>query len=714
MANINETIAKVDKLDPDLARQIRKYVHDHNYGLVFEHNLPEAVRLYTKTATVGDTVNIRPDRGEKEKDENKIAWNVKDIQDGMATIENGKDERKITIEDLVPIVSYHDVIYPGLREVDRIEHGDKDDPYQVVINAENYHALEMLTYCYAGKVDCIYIDPPYNTGAKDWKYNNDYVDGSDQYRHSKWLAFMERRLKLAKRLLNPKDSVLIVTIDEKEQARLGLLLEQMFPEARLQIVDTIINRKGVSRKGMQDAGTGEEVTQFSRVSEYIYFVMFGKASVVKTACNMLDTQITDVDDTVSTTNVQWLSMLRRGAASHRADKPKHFYPIFVNPVSATIEGVGEPLESDEDRSTVAVPENLVAVWPMRTDGSEGRWQLKRETFISALEEGTAKLGSYNKKQDRWAINYLNAGIKDEIKSGAILVKGKDEKGALILKRVENKRVEPKSVWNQVSHNASEYGTTLLNGIIGSDRFSYPKSLYAVKDTVGLFVADKPNALIIDFFAGSGTTLHAVNLLNAEDGGHRCCICVTNNEVSADEAKKFTADGFRQGDPEWEERGIARYVTWPRTKCSIEGIDVNGNPLKGNYLGSDTPMSDGFKANAIFFDLTYESAWPIRLDNAFDAIAPILWMQAGARGPIIKRVGKSYLITDYYGVLFDYGQASKFVEAIKKHPNIKTAFVVTDDQRRYSNMCRRLPGIEVHRLYETFLKTFEICGEGGLD
>lgn len=442
--------------------------------------------------------------------------------------------------------------------------------------------------------------------------------------------------------------------------------------------------------------------------------MFGKASVVKTACNMLDTQITDVDDTVSTTNVQWLSMLRRGAASHRADKPKHFYPIFVNPVTATIEGVGEPLGLDEDRSTVAVPENLVAVWPMRTDGSEGRWQLKRETFISALEEGTAKLGSYNKKQDRWAINYLNAGIKDEIKSGAILVKGKDEKGALILKRVENKLVEPKSVWNQVSHNASEYGTTLLNGIIGSDRFSYPKSLYAVKDTVGLFVADKPNALIIDFFAGSGTTLHAVNLLNAEDGGHRRCICVTNNEVSADEAKKFTVDGFRQGDPEWEERGIARYVTWPRTKCSIEGIDVNGNLLKGNYLGSDTPMADGFKANAIFCELTYESAWPIRLDRAFDAIAPILWMQAGCRGPIIRRIGKSYLTTDYYGVLFDYNQASKFCEKVKGTPSIKTVYVVTDDQRRYSNMCKRLPNTEVHRLYETYLKTFEICGEGGLD
>lgn len=113
-------------------------------------------------------------------------------------------------------------------------------------------------------------------------------------------------------------------------------------------------------------------------------------------------------------------------------------------------------------------------------------------------------------------------------------------------------------------------------------------------------------------------------------------------------------------------------------------------------------------------MTYESAWPIRLDRAFDAIAPMLWMLAGCQGPIIKRIGKSYLTTDYYGVLFDYGQASKFCDTVKKKPNIKNVFVVTDDQRRYSNMCKRLPGIRVHRLYESFLRTFEICGEGGLD
>ncbi|MEE8810048.1 hypothetical protein [Lactimicrobium sp.] len=158
MANINEIIANVEKLDPELARQIRKYVRDHSYGLVFEHNLPEAVRLYTKTAAVGDTVNIRPERGKEETDENKVAWNVKAVKGGIATIENGEDERSVAVEDIVPIVSYRDVIYPGLHEVDRIERGSKDDPYQVVINAENYHALEMLTYCYAGKVDCIYIE----------------------------------------------------------------------------------------------------------------------------------------------------------------------------------------------------------------------------------------------------------------------------------------------------------------------------------------------------------------------------------------------------------------------------------------------------------------------------------------------------------------------------------------------------------------------------
>ena len=353
------------------------------------------------------------------------------------------------------------------------------------------------------------------------------------------------------------------------------------------------------------------------------------------------------------------------------------------------------------------------VFPIRDNGIEMLWGVTPEEARERAKKGYIRATKHTpNKPQKFIIQYLMSGTIEDIDNGKIQIDGKNDDGSIIAHNLETKKVMPKLQWSVDRYDARDFGAKILKNFKLNDRFDYPKSLYAVHDCLKLFTADKPNALIVDFFAGSGTTLHAVNLLNAEDGRHRRCVCVTNNEVSADEQKAFVKKGLRQGDEGWEDHGIARYVTWPRTKCSIEGVDVNGEPLKGNYIGSDMPMSGGFKANAIFFDLTYESAWPIRLDNAFDAIAPILWMQAGAKGPIIHRVGKSYLTTDYYGVLFDYGQASKFCEKVKRTPSIKTIFVVTDDQRRYSNMCRRLPGVEVHRLYETFLKTFEICGEGG--
>ena len=149
----------------------------------------------------------------------------------------------------------------------RVERGG-DKPFHAVINAENFHALQVLLYTHEGKIDAIYIDPPYNTGARDWKYNNDYVDDDDGYRHSKWLAMMERRLKLAKRLLNPQNAVLIVTIDEKEYLRLGLLLHQIFEASRVQMVSITISPRGTNR-----------TTEFSRVDEYAFFVFVGSARI---------------------------------------------------------------------------------------------------------------------------------------------------------------------------------------------------------------------------------------------------------------------------------------------------------------------------------------------------------------------------------------------------------------------------------------------------
>ena len=189
----------------------------------------------------------------------------------FALSQKQKDEAvTFELKDIVRVAEFGESIYPYLKPLDSVCNAPDSDLWHTLIEADNYHALQLLEYLYAGKVDCIYIDPPYNTGAKDWKYNNDYVDGADAYRHSKWLSFMQRRLRLAKKLLNPKDSVLIVTIDEKEYLHLGCLLEEMFPEAIMQMISSVISFKGSARK-----------QQFTRLDEYIFILVFGEATITK-------------------------------------------------------------------------------------------------------------------------------------------------------------------------------------------------------------------------------------------------------------------------------------------------------------------------------------------------------------------------------------------------------------------------------------------------
>ena len=187
---------------------------------------------------------------------------VTGIEDGKATClkRGGEETTTYDVSDLVVVAQFGDPIYPYLEIIDTVCNAPDSDLWHTLIEADNYHALQLLEYLYAGKVDCTYINPPYNTGAKDWKYNNDYVDGSDAYRHSKWLSFMEKRLELAKRLLNLEGSILIVTIDEKEYMHLGCLLEEIFPEAQIQMISDVINRHGVARGA-----------EFSRTNEFYFF-----------------------------------------------------------------------------------------------------------------------------------------------------------------------------------------------------------------------------------------------------------------------------------------------------------------------------------------------------------------------------------------------------------------------------------------------------------
>ena len=244
MATLQDLIGQIDDLDlrNRILAETNKLLKQKKFGLVFEEHLPECTPLYDVPVKKGSSAA-------KKLGAVSDVYLVVSIDDGIAKCvrKETKETEQIPVADLVSVAEFGEPIYPYLKPMDSVCNAPDSDLWHTLIEADNYHALQLLEYLYAGKVDCIYIDPPYNTGARDWKYNNDYVDGNDNYRHSKWLSMMEKRLKLAKRLLNPKNSVLIVTIDEKEYLHLGCLLEELFTNARIQMVSSCINPAGSSR-----------------------------------------------------------------------------------------------------------------------------------------------------------------------------------------------------------------------------------------------------------------------------------------------------------------------------------------------------------------------------------------------------------------------------------------------------------------------------------
>jgi adenine-specific DNA-methyltransferase len=312
-----------------------------------------------------------------------------------------------------------------------------------------------------------------------------------------------------------------------------------------------------------------------------------------------------------------------------------------------------------------------------------------------------------------AVSYLNRAQIEKIEAGQYIVTGYAENGSVILDDSNYSAVYiPDTQWDIKSHDAARHGTNLLQNILGSKRFTFPKSLYSVHDVLRFFVANKPNALVVDFFAGSGTTLHAINLLNSQDDGHRRCIMVTNNEVSVDEAKKLLDLGHQPGDSEWNALGIARHVTWPRTVCSINGKDVNSKPIKGNYLIGDRPMADGFKANASFFSLGFLDKTAVALGRQFKEMLPTLWMKAGAIGPCPAITAEALpemlvLPENKFAVLLDERYYLDFVMKLDEHPEIKTVYIVTDSDAGYRDMIMGMEDKDTYQLYRDYLDNFRI-------
>lgn len=700
MSRLSNLLRQVETQDPqlaaDLKREVQALSERRAFGLNFERHIPETVELPGRPVRRGDKVRFLPKRGEKQSSVDRRLWRVDGIQrtDGgrvavlvrQQDTEPGKQIESRAVDDLVVVAEFRDPIYPGLVSTGKVERGG-DRPVHTVINAENFHALQVLLYTHEGKVDAIYIDPPYNTGARDWKYNNDYVDSEDAYRHSKWLAMMERRLKLAKRLLNPESSVLIVAIDEKEYLRLGLLLQQVFEASRVQMVSITISPRGTNR-----------VSEFSRVDEYAFFVFLGSARVQATARP-------DADDA----RVRW-QYLRRGQKTlARGSRPNQFYPIYVDLESERIVKIGSPMGDDESLQDVPGFPGAVPVFPIDPDGVEKIWGLTPKTLQAVLDLGYVQVTPGVGHQP-YTISYLSTkNIERAEASQELKVVGTRPDGSKIVVYPGGRPERLSTVWRESRHDAGAYGTSILRSLLPGRSFPFPKSLYAVEDSLRAFVGDKPRATILDFFAGSGTTLHAVMRLNKQDDGRRKCILVTNNEVSADEDARLRGQGLRPGDPDWEVHGICEYITKPRITAAVTGKIPDGSPLEDSYKFIDEfPMAKGFEENVEFFTMTYEAPRLVAHNRAFEAIAPLLWLRAGSQGRRIEKARPDFDVADAYAVLFDLDASRDFLAAVAEAESVHIVFIVTDDDRGFQAVCGELPArVEGVCLYESYLTNFTL-------
>ena len=665
MARIEEKIAEI--ADPALRQaigeEVAKLKKHTRFGLVFEEHQPEVVPLFGKRIKRGERVALKTGNLSE-------IWRVVSVKEGEALCELEKTVKatatagtreSFPVQQLVVVRSMGETIYPSLTPIDAVTNGDPAAPHHVLIEADNYHALQLLVFPYGGKVDCIYIDPPYNTGARDWKYNNDYVDKNDQWQHSKWLTFMAKRLRLAKRLLNPATGVLIVTIDEHEVHHLGCLLEQEFPDATVQMATIVINQKGVAQGGL------------SRAEEYALFVFMPEATVPPAADDLLSPERAD---SKRFQTPRWERLLRGGTNSKREDRPGLFFPIHIDPVRRAIVSIGDPLPLGEVPDQTVV-DNTVA-WPFRTDHTLGNWRVSPPTLRQLHAQGFVRLGGYDEARKTWTVLYLGEKARRQIEEGTIRIVGRNaDSGAVTVEYTEGQQRSIKTVWHRATHDAGTYGSSLLRNILGEGgRFAFPKSIYAVRDAVAAVVGNQPNALLVDFFAGSATTLNAVNLLNATDGGQRQCILVTNNEVSEEENRTLTAQGFQPGQDEWEQHGICRSVTWPRSKFTMLGKRDDGTPLPGDYLtGKQVTREKPRTIRQLGF--AEGRNLPLAQRKQVAALLP---------GVVQSKIddGPWFLSDDVpVSVLWDVRQAPAWLDALSEADHVNDLCVVTTESRAFT-------------------------------
>ena len=495
-----------------------------------------------------------------------------------------------------------------------INASDSED-YNFLLEGDNLHSLYLLEKTHKGRVDVIYIDPPYNTGKKDdFKYNDVYVDDNDGYKHSKWLSFMNERLLLAHDLLT-KDGVLIISIGYQEVHNLMLLCQEIF--SNKQVVCVTIQTSG----GKPNGG-------FTYMHEYLIFVTSS------------DFQPNSMSFTggISRSPFEGLTL----STFDKTTRPNQTYPIFIDKNTMNIVGVGKSLtERINDGSYTGKPTDFEfnydeapvgtsALWPVSSKGVECVWRLIPERLKQDWKKGYIKISKNKSKlnPNEYSVQYLPEGVIKKIDSGELEVIGK-ENGAPTLVFGENKTVgsEIPTIWTEKDFHATK-GTAAIKDIFGEKSFSYPKPIELIIEI--LRAVTKKDSIVLDFFAGSGTTGHACLELNAQDSGNRKFILATNNENE-----------------------ICENVTYQRVVTVITGKRNDGSEY-----------SDGIPANLKFYRTGFVSKNEEYLsDTLLDHVAEMVQLEHG-----IKLDGKHYIM------VMDDDEADELATHWSEYPDVKALYV----------------------------------------
>lgn len=421
---------------------------------------------------------------------------------GFVAADAGRGELLKPESRLVLDTRFYDAAFTAqlLASIDNLD----DATDGVLVHSENFQALNLMQARYRQQVKCIYIDPPYNAQSSEILYKNNY-------KHSSWLSLIQDRI-LCSRALFSQSFVQVVAIDEVENLRLGMLFVELHPECEDACISVVHNP------------TGQQGNNFSFTHEFAHFVY-------PRNINCIGLENRDDPLRESQPDIRPLRNVSSGKDHLRTSAANCFYPIFIK--DGVIHGFGDVCDDDFHPNGINVirDDGIVEVYPIDPAGVESKWVFARNTVESILGELTAKFDSKKKIWD-------------------------------IIRRKANFRY--KSLWEDKRYSANSWGSVILNNMLPGNPFTYPKSIYTVRDCIDAGLNNSSDGLTLDYFAGSGTTGHAVINLNREDKGKRKYILVEMGDyfdtvLKPRIAKVVYSAEWKEGKPTSPGTGISQLV-----------------------------------------------------------------------------------------------------------------------------------------------------------